>query len=156
MFCFCCMFAPEKLNKRNKMKLTVLFFALLFARSLYAQGQLKTPVIIKDAPAYVYVDKTTQKTVIVPFKTFFKEWVTNHFQYPEDCLKDNEQGLVKLVFEIDKQGNLLIKKTEGKSHRLREAAAHMFDYFPQLTPAKDENGKLTSVTFAYPVNFKID
>ena len=53
------------------MKLTVLFFALLFTRSLYAQGQLKNPVVIKDAPAYVYVDKTTQKTVTVPFKTFF-------------------------------------------------------------------------------------
>ncbi len=150
------MFAPEKPNKRNKMKFIIFFFAFLFAKGIYAQEETKKPIVIKEPPTYVYVDKNTQSIVTIPFKTFFKEWISQHFQYPEEAIKEGEEGLVKVVFEVDTQGKLIIKKTEGGTLRLRKAATQMFYSFPRLNPAKDENGDFASVTFSYPINFKID
>ena len=143
-------------KKTHYMKHPILIIPLLFLTlGITTYAQEKKTVVVKEVPSHTYYDNEKQELVTIPIKTLLNNWVQTHFEYPPISYKKDEQGTATVHFYITTKGELVIKEVKGDYPRLNKAAKKIFDNFPTLVPAKDENGNPVEVHFSYPINFKL-
>ena len=127
------------------------------------------PEVVVDTP----VDKDSKKSVEekkpVPFQQLaqkpgfnggdayeFSKWVSQNLTYPEKSLQSGAQGRVTLQFTITETGKVAdVKVLRGVNEELDNEAVRVVSQSPQWTPGKDANGEVVSVSYTFPVIFKL-
>lgn len=85
----------------------------------------------------------------------FAKWVNENIVYPEDAVKAKKQGRVDLKFTITKEGKVEnVKVLRGTFKSLDEEALRVVKSSPQWKPGMMD-GKAVSVTYTFPVVFKL-
>jgi len=83
---------------------------------------------------------------------FFK----SHIKYPEKARKKGVQGVVKVKFTIDRDGNVTNPAIEeGIGNGCDEEALRVINLMPDWQPAK-VNGNAVDMEILLPVQFKLD
>ncbi len=117
--------------------------------------------------------KSTSKTISdddksIPFQTVevkpmfqggnannFAKWVNENIVYPEDALKAKKQGRVIVMFTITSEGKMSNAKVlRGTFKSMDDEALRVIKSSPEWTPGM-MHGKAVSVTYTFPVVFKL-
>ena len=132
----------------------VLFSALLFcsATKSFAQNnqtsQTKTLNFneVEEKPQFQELDGTPLD---------FAKWIAAHIQYPEIARENGIQGRVIVRFTIDIDGSIKnVKVLRGVDSALDKEALRVISSSPKWKPGK-HNGQLVSVSYVFPVIFKL-
>ena len=88
------------------------------------------------------------------FKENLDKHVSKNFVYPPAALEMGIQGKVNVSFRINVDGTITVLGVRGTDKLLEAEAKRIIEKLPKLIPGK-QRGKPTPVTFAYPINFKL-
>lgn len=89
------------------------------------------------------------------FKENLEKHVKEHFSYPKECADLNIQGRVFVAFLIDTEGFVRVKNVRGPHHLLEEKSREIIEKLPRFIAGKSQ-GKAVSVSYAYPITFKLN
>jgi TonB family protein len=87
-----------------------------------------------------------------PKKVSLKEWFNKNLTYPEQALKNKEEGIVYVSFQINEEGKAIsVEVIEGVSTSLNARAIELVKNLPsdQITNNGFEEGQ----SYILPVNF---
>ena len=86
----------------------------------------------------------------------FSKWVNQNLRYPEKCRQSKVQGRVTLQFTVTETGKVAdVKVLRGVNPELDKEAARVVSESPDWTPGRNENGETVSVSYVFPVIFKL-
>ena len=86
----------------------------------------------------------------------FSKWVSENVRYPEKCRQSKVQGRVTVQFTVTEEGKVTdVKVLRGVNAELDKEAVRVVSGSPLWTPGRDENGEAVSVSYVFPVIFKI-
>ena len=86
----------------------------------------------------------------------FSKWVGENVVYPESCRQSKVQGRVTVQFTVTEEGKVTdVKVLRGVNAELDKEAVRVVSQSPLWTPGRDENGEAVSVSYVFPVIFKI-
>ena len=80
--------------------------------------------------------------------------VSSRFWYPEDALKNNEEGVVTVEFWIKEDGTPEIQSIEGGSKSLQEASKKNILSIPKMDKPGMLNGKPHKIIYTVPFTYK--
>lgn len=85
----------------------------------------------------------------------FAKWVNENIVYPEDALKAKKEGRVVVMFTITSEGKMTNAKVlRGTFKSMDDEALRVIKSSPEWTPGM-MHGKAVSVTYTFPVVFKL-
>ena len=86
----------------------------------------------------------------------FSKWVNQNLRYPDKCRQSKVQGRVALQFTVTETGKVAdVKVLRGVNPELDKEAARVVSESPDWTPGRNENGETVSVSYVFPVIFKL-
>jgi TonB family protein len=80
--------------------------------------------------------------------------VSRNFKYPADEYKKNIQGEVVVVFDINTEGKVEIKKVEGGNKGLQAEARRIISAIPRMASPGMLAGKPHAIEYIVPLTFK--
>ncbi|MFK8270974.1 energy transducer TonB [Capnocytophaga stomatis] len=111
--------------------------------------------IIEDKPMFESCKDVPKDKQFDCFKQNLDKHVHKNFSYPQAAAEMGIQGRVNVHFRINKDGSITIIGVRGPDKMLEAEARRIIEKLPKLIPGK-QRGKPTSVTFSYPINFKLN
>ncbi|MDO4781684.1 MAG: energy transducer TonB [Capnocytophaga felis] len=111
--------------------------------------------IIEDKPMFESCKDVPKDKQFDCFKQNLDKHVQKNFSYPQAAAEMGIQGRVNVHFRINKDGSITIIGVRGPDKMLEAEARRIIEKLPKLIPGK-QRGKPTSVTFSYPINFKLN
>ena len=111
--------------------------------------------VIEDKPMFEQCKSEPKAKQFQCFKENLDKHVRRTFRYPEIAQEMNIQGRVYVNFRINKDGTITIINTRAPDKSLDAEARRIINKLPKLIPGK-QRGRATSVTFAYPIVFKLN
>lgn len=111
--------------------------------------------VIEDKPMFPDCKNVPKSQQFQCFKENLDKHVRKNFRYPEAAQEMGIDGRVYVQFRINKDGSITIMNTRGPDKSLEEEAKRIINKLPKLIPGK-QRGRPTSVTFAYPIVFKLN
>ena len=86
----------------------------------------------------------------------FSKYVAQNVVYPESCRQSKIEGRVMLEFTVTETGKVGdIRILRSVNSDLDREAVRVVAQSPTWTPGRDENGKVVSVKYTFPVIFKL-
>ena len=86
----------------------------------------------------------------------FSKYVAQNVVYPESCRQSKIEGRVMLEFTVTETGEVGdIRILRSVNSDLDREAVRVVAQSPTWTPGRDENGKVVSVKYTFPVIFKL-
>ena len=110
--------------------------------------------IIEDKPMFEACKNQPKDKQFQCFKENLDKHVSKIFVYPPAALEMGIQGKVNVSFRINTDGSITVLGVRGPDKLLEAEARRIIEKLPKLIPGK-QRGKPTPVTFAYPINFKL-
>ena len=111
--------------------------------------------VIEDKPMFPECKSVPKAEQFNCFKEKLDKHVRRTFRYPDIAQEMNIQGRVYVNFRINKDGSITIINTRAPDKSLDAEARRIINALPKLIPGK-QRGRATSVTFAYPIVFKLN
>ena len=111
--------------------------------------------VIEDKPLFQECKNVPRSEQMSCFKEHLDKHVADNFNYPPTALEMGIQGRVNVSFRINTDGSITVIGVRGTDKLLEAEARRIIEKLPKLIPGK-QRGKATPVTFAYPINFKIN
>ncbi len=112
--------------------------------------------VVDKIPLFVSCEKTDlNKEDCFNYK--MQQHIINNFNYPKAALKNNLEGNLNVSFVIDTAGKISKIDIEGAntSEILKKEARRIVLLLPKFIPGEHE-GKKTSVSYRFPMNFTLD
>ena len=110
--------------------------------------------IIEDKPMFEACKNVPKDKQFQCFKENLDKHVSKNFVYPPAALEMGIQGKVNVSFRINTDGSITVLGVRGTDKLLENEAKRIIEKLPKLIPGK-QRGKPTPVTFAYPINFRL-
>tara|TARA_R110000850_G_scaffold201744_1_gene327758 strand:+ start:213270 stop:213671 length:402 start_codon:yes stop_codon:yes gene_type:complete len=113
--------------------------------------------VIEDIPRFPKCIDASIKEAKECFNQEMFDHVMNNFNYPKKARRDNIQGRIFVLFLIDFEGNVSIidTKTPVGCELLRDEAIRIIKLLPKFKPG-EQKGKPVGVSYAQPINFKLN
>ena len=104
-------------------------------------------------PDFVYVAEEPATFNGGAAVTEFGKYIYKQLRYPEEAVQNGVDGLVVLIFDINKQGELVNARVLSGVHpSLDNEALRVVRSSPKWKPAR-QNGKTVVMRFTFPVRF---
>ncbi|MDO5980730.1 energy transducer TonB [Flavivirga spongiicola] len=87
------------------------------------------------------------------FQKKIRSHIANNFRYPEEALRNDIEGRVFIMFNIDSNGHVVNVKSRGPDKSLEEEAERMIKLLPKMQPGKQQ-GQTVKVSYGLPIAFK--
>lgn len=86
-----------------------------------------------------------------------ENYITNNIQYPQEAIDNNVEGVVKVQFGVDENGNVTNVSTIGNKigYGLEEEAIRVVSKMPKWTPGQVK-GKNVKTWRALPINYRLE
>jgi protein TonB len=86
-----------------------------------------------------------------------EDYMNNNVEYPQNAIDNNSEGMVKVQFVVDENGNVTNAKVVGKElgNGLDEEAVKVVSNMPKWTPGKVK-GKNVKTRIVLPVTYKLE
>ena len=125
------------------------FVVFILIQSYGFSQQIET---YQKSPVFPDCDSESIADLKLCFNNKLNQYIFNNFKVPHKVTKDNYQGEMKLLFEVDKEGVVDILYVDAVYHELKTEAERLFDSLPKLQPGT-YNGNPTF--FQYSIVIKI-
>ncbi len=89
------------------------------------------------------------------FKVKLDQHVMKTFKYPKQAIVQKVEGRVYVNFRINTDGTITILDSRAPDPSLDAEARRIIEMLPRLNPGLGPDGQPVSVTFAYPIVFKL-
>ena len=120
-----------------------------------SEPEIEVPfTIIEDKPMFEACKNQPKDKQFQCFKENLDKHVSKNFVYPPAALEMGIQGKVNVSFRINTDGSITVLGVRGTDKLLEAEARRIIEKLPKLIPGR-QRGKPTPVTFAYPINFKL-
>ena len=110
--------------------------------------------IIEDKPMFEACKNVPKDQQMKCFQENLNKHVVKNFSYPQAAAEMGSQGKVFVNFRINTDGSITVLGVRGPDKILEDDAKKLIMKLPRLIPGK-QRGKPTPVTFAYPINYKL-
>jgi TonB family protein len=90
-------------------------------------------------------------------QTALENYINNNIQYPQDAIDNNVEGVVKVQFGVDENGNVINVSTVGNKigYGLEEEAIRVVSKMPKWTPGQIK-GKNVKTWRTLPINYRLE
>ncbi|WP_299135950.1 energy transducer TonB [uncultured Tenacibaculum sp.] len=107
---------------------------------------------VNEIPKFLDCDKASEDC----FNNSMKLHIENNFRYPKEAINNEVEGELLVYFVIDSNGNVgNIKVSSTKEITiLNKEAIRIVSLLPKFIPGK-QDGHVTSVSYSFPMNFKL-
>ena len=120
-----------------------------------SEPEIEVPfTIIEDKPMFEACKNQPKDKQFQCFKENLDKHVSKNFVYPPAALEMGIRGKVNVSFRINTDGSITVLGVRGTDKLLEAEARRIIEKLPKLIPGR-QRGKPTPVTFAYPINFKL-
>lgn len=141
------------------MRLTIAIVMALFCTASFAQeeyGSVKgnTVTLKEQPPVWPGCEGEANRAAMSKcFATQLTQHIIKNFQYPTDAYNANEEGVVTVNFQINKEGKVEILSTKGGTKSLQAEAKRNISLIPKMKPGT-LGGKPTEIQYNVPFTFK--
>lgn len=126
-------------------------------------GKISTGVDESDPTSEMKKDKMGyyNRTEVLPAysggQTALENYINNNIQYPQDAIDNNVEGVVKVQFGVDENGNVINVSTVGNKigYGLEEEAIRVVSKMPKWTPGQIK-GKNVKTWRTLPINYRLE
>jgi len=108
--------------------------------------------VIEDVPVFPGCEDAKDKRAC--FQEMMNKHIAKNFRYPELAQEMGIQGLVNIMFVIQKDGSIGNVQMRGPDKSLEVEAQRIIDKLPKMVPGK-QRGQAVKVPFSLPINFKL-
>jgi len=129
------------------MKYFPLFLIIFASNFLYAQ---QTVSELEKYPVFPNCEAINISDLEVCFKNELRRFVYENYKVPQVVFSENYNGMISVLFEINKTGNIEVLYVDAIYPELKEEAKRVFESIPQLQPATF-NGNPTFAQFTVPI-----
>jgi protein TonB len=140
------------------MKLNLILFLFCSTISLAQNEDIDVSfAVLDDVPRFPNCLEVPKEEAKNCFIQEMKNHIQANFSYPKKARRQNIQDRITVLFTIDKDGNI----SNIKSHALKggdlliEEAERIIKLLPKFKPAI-QRGKAVGVSYAQPINFKLN
>ncbi len=120
----------------NKLGL-ILFFCFI---TIFGHAQKDKVSAAERFPVFSSCGNLEGKTLENCFYTEVQEFIFQNFVLPEDLVRNNFKGNIKVLFEVDAEGVFKVIYVNAVDERLVDESKRVFAKFPKISP-KTYNGK---------------
>lgn len=116
--------------------------------TIYGVGQIET------LPVFPECETETPENNFKCFKEKISAHIIRNFKYPKDAQLAGIQGTANVIFDINREGNVVIINSFGGETVFQEEAKRIISLLPQMKPAT-QKGKNVTVRFTIPIKFEL-
>ncbi len=127
-------------------KIYLIFISFLFITPLFSQ--------IEKPPVYQGCENEAIQNLENCFNQNLKEAIFNNFEVPNIVTKENYKGQVKVVFNVDKEGNFDVLYVKSMYPELEKEAKRVFANLPKIQPAT-YNGRAIDTRYIFPIKIPL-
>lgn len=127
----------------NKFFVSLVFiFSFFIAFSQQNGGVIQPGFSAEMFPVFPNCENLEGKNLENCFYKEVQDFVFNNFQVPENLKQNNYKGAVKVLFEVNAEGEFKVIYVSATNEELSEEAKRVFEKFPKIKPST-YNGKAT-------------
>lgn len=126
-------------------------FLIVFV-SFQLIGLAQNSELYEKPPIFKGCEEESLANLKACFNDALNDYIFEHFQVPQEVLDADYKGEVKLLFEVDKEGEISVVYVDAFYEALKEEAHRVFGSLPKIQPGT-YNGKPTFYQYAF--SFKI-
>ena len=135
-----------------------LSFALLSALFAFSQEKSNSSVqpdfTVEQFPVFQNCENLQSKNLENCFYKEVQDFVFQNFEVPENLKQNNYKDEVKVLFEVDANGEFKVIYVNAANDALREEAKRVFGKFPKIKPST-YNGKPTYSKYTITINIPL-
>ncbi|WP_119789305.1 energy transducer TonB [Flavobacterium anhuiense] len=105
-------------------------------------------------PVFPNCENLDSKKLETCFYKEVQDFVFNNFQVPEKLKQSNYKGAVKLLFEVNAEGEFKVIYVSAETEELSEEAKRVFGTFPKIKPST-YNGKPTYSKYTISIDIPL-
>ena len=105
-------------------------------------------------PVFPNCENLDSKKLETCFYKEVQDFVFNNFQVPEKLKQSNYKGAVKLLFEVNAEGEFKVIYVSAEAEELSEEAKRVFGTFPKIKPST-YNGKPTYSKYTISIDIPL-
>ncbi|WP_091136606.1 energy transducer TonB [Flavobacterium anhuiense] len=105
-------------------------------------------------PVFPNCENLDSKKLEICFYKEVQDFVFNNFQVPEKLKQSNYKGAVKLLFEVNAEGEFKVIYVSAETEELSEEAKRVFGTFPKIKPST-YNGKPTYSKYTISIDIPL-
>jgi len=110
---------------------------------------------IEKPPVYPGCENEAIQNLEICFNSKLKETIIANFQVPQTVLDENYNGIVKVVFLVNKNGNFDVLYVNAMYPELEEEAKRLFRNLPTIEPAT-YNGRAIDSRYVIPISIPLN
>jgi TonB family protein len=115
-------------------------------------GALEVPEPIPGEQVYDFVEEDAKYT---GGESRMAEFIQNNVEYPDEAIKNGEQGIVYVKFIIEKDGSITnVGIRKGVYESLNAEAIRVVKKMPNWIPAK-QKGEPVRINYTLPIHFRL-
>ncbi len=126
-------------------------------------GKVSTSMAADDEKTKIEKDKLGyyNRTEVLPAynggQSAIDNFINNNIEYPQDAIDNNVEGVVKVQFGVDENGNVSNVTTVGNKigHGLEEEAIRVVSKMSKWTPGQVK-GKNVKTWRTLPINYRLE
>ncbi|UUF16198.1 MULTISPECIES: energy transducer TonB [Flavobacterium] len=131
------------------------FFISLFTLLGFAQQtNVKPDFTSEQFPVFPHCENLQSKNLENCFYREVQNFVYDNFQIPENLKQNNYKGEVKVLFEVDANGEFKVIYVNAANDQLGEEAKRVFGKFPKIKPST-YNGKPTYSKYTISIDIPL-
>jgi len=139
----------------NKIFLSFIFtFSALSAFSQESNSSIKQGFTSEQFPVFPNCENLQSKKLENCFYKEVQDFVFQNFEVPENLKQANYKGEVKVLFEVDANGEFKVIYVNAANDALSEEAKHVFGKFPKIKPST-YNGKPTYSKYTISIDIPL-
>ncbi len=142
------------MNQRSLMNhLTTLFLSLFFVSSIVGQTPVANDKADPNDKVFTKVDRPAE---FPGGAQGWSEYLQNNLKYPKKAIKKNIQGVVRVQFLVDREGNISeVMALNDPGGGLAEESVRIITNGPKWKPA-EQNGKKVIYRHIQALTFKLE
>ena len=138
-------------------KIFLSFILTFFALSVFSQennSSIKQGFTSEQFPVFANCENLQSKKLENCFYKEVQDFVFQNFEIPENLKQSNYKGEVKVLFEVDANGEFKVIYVNAANDALSEEAKRVFRKFPKIKPST-YNGKPTYSKYTISIDIPL-
>ncbi|SCZ02410.1 TonB protein C-terminal [Flavobacterium anhuiense] len=136
------------------MSLVLIFsFSIVFSQQ-NGNSSVQPGFTAEMFPVFPNCENLDSKKLEICFYKEVQDFVFNNFQVPEKLKQSNYKGAVKLLFEVNAEGEFKVIYVSAETEELSEEAKRVFGTFPKIKPST-YNGKPTYSKYTISIDIPL-
>ncbi|KAF2082955.1 energy transducer TonB [Flavobacterium sharifuzzamanii] len=132
----------------------VLVFSFFIVSSQNGSPSVQPGFTSEMFPVFPNCENLDGKKLETCFYKEVQDFVFNNFQVPEKLKQSNYKGAVKLLFEVNAEGEFKVIYVSAETEELSEEAKRVFSIFPKIKPSTF-NGKPTYSKYTISIDIPL-